>query len=72
MAKALMKYETLDASQIKDIMDGNEVKPPKDWDDDSSTTTTGKKQTSETEETSKNSKPKDSGSPIGSELNADN
>jgi cell division protease FtsH len=33
MAKALMKYETIDHSQIKDIMDGREPQPPKDWDD---------------------------------------
>jgi len=72
MAKSLMKYETLDAAQIKDIMDGKEVKPPKDWDDDSSTKASGKKEASEQEEATKNSKPKDSGSPIGNELNADN
>ena len=33
MAKALMKYETIDAGQIKDIMDGKPPRPPKDWDD---------------------------------------
>ena len=33
MAKALMKYETLDAGQIKSIMDGNPVKPPEGWND---------------------------------------
>jgi cell division protease FtsH len=33
MAKALVKYETIDAEQIKDIMDGKEPRPPKDWDD---------------------------------------
>lgn len=72
MANALMKYETLDASQIHDIMDGKEVKPPKDWDDDSSKDSNGKKQSSESDEILQDSKPKDSGSPIGSELNADN
>jgi len=35
MAKALMKYETIDASQIKDIMEGKPPQPPKDWDDTS-------------------------------------
>jgi cell division protease FtsH len=35
MAKALMKYETIDISQVKDIMDGREPQPPKDWDDTS-------------------------------------
>jgi cell division protease FtsH len=33
MAKALMKYETIDITQLKDIMDGREPQPPKDWDD---------------------------------------
>lgn len=31
MAAALLKYETLDAEQLKDIMQGLEPKPPKDW-----------------------------------------
>ena len=34
MADALMKYETIDASQIDDIMAGKEPGPPKDWSDD--------------------------------------
>ena len=33
MAQALMKYETIDEHQIKDIMDGRDPKPPQDWDD---------------------------------------
>lgn len=33
MAQALMKYETIDAKQIDDIMKGNEPKPPVDWAD---------------------------------------
>ncbi len=33
MAKALMKYETIDIAQVKDIMDGLEPRPPADWDD---------------------------------------
>jgi cell division protease FtsH len=33
MAEALMKYETIDESQLKDIMDGRDPKPPADWDD---------------------------------------
>lgn len=33
MAKALIKYETIDHEQVKDIMDGREPRPPKDWDD---------------------------------------
>lgn len=31
MAAALLKYETLDAEQIKDIMEGREPREPKDW-----------------------------------------
>ncbi len=31
MAKALMKYETIDAAQIKNIMEGREPGEPKDW-----------------------------------------
>ena len=33
MADALMKFETIDEEQIKDIMDGKEPRPPRDWDD---------------------------------------
>ena len=33
MAKALMKYETIDQGQVKDIMEGREPKPPEDWND---------------------------------------
>jgi cell division protease FtsH len=34
MADALMKYETIDAAQIDEIMEGKEPGPPKDWADD--------------------------------------
>jgi cell division protease FtsH len=33
MAEALIKYETIDSDQIKDIMSGKSPRPPKDWDD---------------------------------------
>jgi cell division protease FtsH len=33
MAEALVKYETIDELQIKDIMSGKAPKPPADWDD---------------------------------------
>jgi cell division protease FtsH len=33
MADALIKYETIDANQIKDIMAGKTPRPPRDWDD---------------------------------------
>lgn len=34
MSEALMKYETIDASQIDDIMEGRDPGPPSDWTDD--------------------------------------
>ncbi len=33
MADALIKYETIDAQQIDDLMEGKEPRPPKDWAD---------------------------------------
>ena len=33
MAQALIKYETIDEAQMKDIMAGREPRPPQDWDD---------------------------------------
>ena len=33
MAKALMKYETIDMEQVKDIMEGRDPRPPEGWDD---------------------------------------
>jgi len=35
MAEALMKYETIDEHQIKDIMEGKIPRPPEDWDEPS-------------------------------------
>jgi cell division protease FtsH len=32
MADALMKYETIDESQLKEIMQGKQPSPPSDWD----------------------------------------
>lgn len=37
MAEALMKYETIDADQIDDIMAGRTPREPRDWDSDSGT-----------------------------------
>ncbi len=34
MKDALMEYETIDAPQIDDIMEGKNPRPPKDWDKD--------------------------------------
>ncbi|MDY7025724.1 MAG: ATP-dependent zinc metalloprotease FtsH [Pseudomonadota bacterium] len=36
MKDALMKYETIDAQQVADIMNGSPVRPPKDWDNSGS------------------------------------
>ena len=33
MAGALIKYETIDEHQIRDIMEGKDPRPPADWDD---------------------------------------
>ena len=38
MSDALMKYETIDASQIDQLMERAEVSAPKDWSDDDSST----------------------------------
>ncbi len=38
MADALIRYETIDEHQIKDIMEGRQPRPPSDWDDDDSVT----------------------------------
>lgn len=37
MAEALMKYETIDADQIDDIMAGRTPREPRDWDNDAGT-----------------------------------
>ena len=34
MAEALIRYETIDVEQIKDIMEGREPRPPQDWSDE--------------------------------------
>jgi cell division protease FtsH len=41
MADALMKYETIDSSQIDDIMAGKPPGPPADWDDSAPTAGSG-------------------------------
>jgi len=38
MAQALMKYETIDADQVDDIMAGRPVREPRDWTDGSNNT----------------------------------
>lgn len=39
MAEALIKYETIDEAQIKELMAGNPASPPKDWDEGPTKTT---------------------------------
>lgn len=41
MAESLMQYETIDANQIRDIMEGRKPRPPEDWDDKGPTTGSG-------------------------------
>jgi len=43
MADALIKYETIDESQLKDIMEGRDPKPPADWDETPTSTPGGGK-----------------------------
>ncbi|VAW77166.1 Cell division protein FtsH [hydrothermal vent metagenome] len=63
MADALIKYETIDADQIDDIMAGKPPRPPQDWDDDQSR---GNGTTASAEKDSKDTKDASSGSdPIG-------
>ncbi|MGB5353186.1 MAG: ATP-dependent zinc metalloprotease FtsH [Woeseia sp.] len=51
MAKALMKYETIDSKQIKEIMEGREPSPPEGWDDHGNTPQPGKGRPAESEST---------------------
>ena len=43
MADALLKYETINADQIDDIMSGAEPRQPSDWDDNDSSKKTKSK-----------------------------
>ena len=55
MAEALMKYETIDALQIDDIMAGNTPRPPASWDDDGDQPGTGDGKSADTESKANNS-----------------
>ncbi len=57
MAKALVKYETLDTEQIDDIMAGDEPRPPQDWVDVDDEPTSGKAAKSPKEDAPKDSEP---------------
>ena len=41
MAESLMQYETIDANQIREIMEGRKPRPPEDWDDNGPTSGSG-------------------------------
>jgi cell division protease FtsH len=49
MADALMRYETIDSSQIDQIMEGHEPDPPEDW-NESESDESGKADASDTDE----------------------
>ncbi|NOX67580.1 MAG: ATP-dependent zinc metalloprotease FtsH [Gammaproteobacteria bacterium] len=53
MAQALIKYETIDHSQIVDIMEGREPQPPAGWDDSDRPKKTGGKKADKKEAPSK-------------------
>ncbi|MEL7297966.1 MAG: AAA family ATPase, partial [Pseudomonadota bacterium] len=60
MAQALIKYETIDTDQIKDIMEGREPRPPADWTDG------GEPPTGKTASSEKTTKPEGTiGGPAG-------
>ncbi len=63
MAEALIKYETIDADQIDDIMAGRPPRPPADWDDTESTPGSGV--AADQPETGKKSGGKPAEGPIG-------
>jgi len=50
MAEALIKYETIDADQIDQIMEGKVPSPPADWDDEGPASPTGDKKDDKREE----------------------
>ncbi len=55
MADALIKYETIDADQIDDIMKGKTPQPPSDWNDSDDQSPSTKKKTKRKTKSSKKS-----------------
>jgi len=53
MAAALLEYETIDKSQIDDIMAGRAPKPPSDWDNDSPSGSSGTSEAAQADPESK-------------------
>jgi len=62
MAEALLKYETIDLEQVKEIMEGKSVTPPPGWDDNGDTT--GGSSSGSQEGQQKNSAKIDSSKPV--------
>ena len=60
MAKALMKYETIDADQVKDLMDRKSVKPPEGWSDSDNKSGTKSGKTKKASASKSKPKPKSS------------
>jgi len=56
MKDALMEYETIDANQIDDIMDGKKPRPPAAWDDHDDNDTGASKVEKEKEQVDKSGK----------------
>ncbi|MCK0715068.1 ATP-dependent zinc metalloprotease FtsH [Chromohalobacter sarecensis] len=59
MAESLMQYETIDANQLRDIMEGRKPRPPEDWDDKGPTTGSGHAEGTSADEESDTSSDKD-------------
>ena len=62
MTQALMTYETIDAHQIDDIMEGKTPRKPESWDDDQPSAGAGKTEVKEDD------KKTDGDSPVGGPL----
>ena len=57
MAEALIRFETIDETQIRDVMEGRSPRPPEDWsdsdeEDDSSNSTSAEEEGSDGDEDS--------------------
>jgi cell division protease FtsH len=66
MAQALMLYETIDADQIDDVMNGKPPRPPKDWGNDDTPNASGGAASGDKEESSPK---RDGDQPLGGPAN---
>ena len=72
MKDALMKYETIDALQIDDLLARTEVRKPSDWDDsDSSSNSNSSSDSNEGDSAKKSEKSDTSATPDLSEPSSD-